>query len=63
MNIAVFDTKHHDRMALDLANARLGHTLGYFEPRFNSATVALAAGDDAVCPFVNDKLDAVVVAR
>ncbi|WP_144372438.1 2-hydroxyacid dehydrogenase [Vogesella urethralis] len=63
MKIAVFDTKHYDRQALTLANARFGHELAFFEPRLNADTVELAAGFDAVCPFVNDRLDAAVVAR
>ncbi|MEQ6291824.1 2-hydroxyacid dehydrogenase [Vogesella sp. GCM10023246] len=63
MKIAVFDTKHYDRLALDAANLVAQHELQYFEPRLNAATVELAAGFDAVCPFVNDRLDAAVVAR
>lgn len=63
MKIAVFDTKQYDRVALDAANLVAQHELQYFEPRLNAATVELAAGFDAVCPFVNDRLDAAVVAR
>jgi D-lactate dehydrogenase len=33
------------------------------EPRLDSATVALAAGHEVVCAFVNDRLDAEVVGR
>ncbi|WP_174874718.1 2-hydroxyacid dehydrogenase [Vogesella oryzae] len=63
MKIAVFDTKHYDRQALDAANLSAGHELHYFAPRLDGATVELAAGSEAVCPFVNDRLDAAVVAR
>lgn len=63
MKIAVFDTKHYDRQALTAANLSAGHQLQFFEPRLNAATVELASGFDAVCPFVNDRLDAGVVAR
>ncbi|MFC3533888.1 2-hydroxyacid dehydrogenase [Vogesella facilis] len=63
MKIAVFDTKHYDRLALDAANLVAQHQLQYFEPRLDVATVELAAGYDAVCPFVNDRLGAAVVAR
>ena len=62
MRIAVFSTKPYDRQALDAANARHRHELVYFEPRLTAATVALARGFDAVCPFVNDELSADVVA-
>lgn len=63
MRIIVFDTKHYDRQALDAANLVAGHQLHYVEPRLNAATVELAAGFEAVCPFVNDRLDAEVVVR
>ncbi|MFN7135259.1 MAG: 2-hydroxyacid dehydrogenase, partial [Myxococcales bacterium] len=57
MKIAVFDTHRFDREALELANAQFGHALTFFEPRLNRDTARLAAGFEAVCPFVNDRLD------
>ena len=63
MKIAVFDTKQYDRHALSAANADYDHELVFFEPRLNAETVGLAAGFEVVCPFVNDRLDAAVVAR
>jgi len=62
MNIAVFSTKPYDRMFLEAANAAHGHELIYFEPRLTRETSALAAGFPAVCVFVNDQLDATVLA-
>ena len=44
------------------ANASHGHELTYFEPRLTRETSALAAGFPAVCVFVNDQLDATVLA-
>lgn len=61
MRIAIFGTKAYDRRFLDAANARFGHRLTYFEPRLDADTVALAAGHDAVCIFVNDRADAIVL--
>ncbi|MBM3116000.1 2-hydroxyacid dehydrogenase [Jeongeupia naejangsanensis] len=58
MRIAVFDSKRYDEASLNAANARYGHELVYFGDRLNRNTVPLAAGFDAVCPFVNDTLDA-----
>ena len=58
MRIAVFDSKRYDRAALTQANARFGHELVFFEAWLNRDTVPLAAGFDAVCPFVNDRVDA-----
>lgn len=58
MKIAVFDTHKYDRQALDTANRDHRHELVYFEPRLVRDTASLASGFDAVCSFVNDKLDA-----
>lgn len=61
MRIAVFDTKRYDRAALTKANAGFNHKLEFFEDRLNRSTVPLAAGFDAVCPFVNDRVDAATI--
>jgi D-lactate dehydrogenase len=61
MRIAVFATKAYDRRFLDAANAGFGHELTYFEPRLATDTAPLAAGHDAVCIFVNDRVDAAVI--
>ena len=58
MKTAVFDTHRFDRQALERANAAYGHDLRFFEPRLAPETATLAAGFDAICSFVNDRLDA-----
>lgn len=58
MRIAIFDTKRYDRAAITQANQSFDHKLEFFEDRLNRSTVPLAAGFDAVCPFVNDRVDA-----
>ena len=63
MRIAVFATKAYDRRFLDLANADFGHDLGWFEARLDETTAPLADGFDAVCVFVNDRLDAPALTR
>jgi D-lactate dehydrogenase len=63
MKIAFFDTHRFERDAFDTANARFGHQLTYFEPRLTVQTVELATGFDAVCAFVNDRLDAPTLQR
>lgn len=63
MRIAVFDAKNYDRHALEAANQSHHHQLQFFEPRLNQDTVGLVQRVDAVCPFVNDKLDAAVVVK
>jgi len=57
MNVAVFSTKSYDQRFLERANRAHGHRLTFFEPRLLPATAALADGHDAVCAFVNDRLD------
>ncbi|HEY1087776.1 MAG TPA: 2-hydroxyacid dehydrogenase, partial [Archangium sp.] len=47
--------------ALELANADFGHTLVFFEPRLTPQTAQLAHGFEAVCSFVNDKVNAQVL--
>lgn len=64
MDVAVFSTRSYDREFLDLANEAAGgsHVLRYFEAGLSDQTVALAAGSDAICAFVNDRLDRAVLA-
>jgi len=57
MKIAFFDTHGYDRDAFERANAAAGHAITFFEPRLTRETASLAAGHEAVCCFVNDRLD------
>ena len=57
MRVAVFDTHRFERDALERANQRHGHELAYYEPRLTRETAPLAERFDAVCSFVNDRLD------
>ena len=58
MRIAVFDTHRFERETFRVANERFEHEITFFEPRLTRHTAPLAAGFGAVCPFVNDRLDA-----
>ena len=62
MNVAIFSAKQYDREFLNAANGSL-HKLRFFEPHLNEETVGLATGFEAVCVFVNDHVDAAVIAR
>lgn len=62
MKVAVFSTKNYDREFLGSANASR-HELHFFEPHLSEQTAALAEGFEAVCVFVNDTVDALVVAK
>lgn len=62
MTVAVFSTKPHDREYLDLFNQEQ-HTLTYFDSALNADTTNLTVGFDAVCVFVNDKIDAPTIEK
>lgn len=59
--IMFFDSKPYDREFFDIANARRGYHIQYLSDRLSIDTAPLAAGCDAVCVFVNDKLTAPVI--
>lgn len=63
MKTAVFSTKPYDRRFLEAANPGHGHELAFFEPRLTLETAPLAAEHEAVCVFVNDRLDRSVLQR
>ncbi len=54
---AVFDTKPYDREALQSASSNCGIEWRFLEFRLTAETAPLAKGADAVCVFVNDRLD------
>lgn len=64
VDIALFSAKPYDRRGFSDANAALEAPLdiSYLEMRLDQQTVALAAGADAVCAFVNDDLSEPVLA-
>lgn len=57
MKIAMFDTHKYDRDSFEQANVHFGHQITFLETRLTSETAALARAHEAVCPFVNDKVD------
>jgi D-lactate dehydrogenase len=57
MKIAMFDTHRYDRDSFEAANVKLGHRISFLEPRLTSETASLARDHEAVCPFVNDRVD------
>ena len=60
MKIAFFSTQSYDKAYFTRYNTR--HELVFFEAPLNEKTVALADGCTAVCAFVNDGLNATVIA-
>lgn len=63
MKVAVFSTKPYDREFLTRANSALTqpHELLFHETQLNQHSTLLAQGCTAVCCFVNDHVDAVVL--
>ena len=58
MRTAVFSTKLYDRQFLSAAAGDPPrHEFTFLEPRLTRETAALAQSHEAVCPFVNDKVD------
>jgi len=62
MKTAVFSARRYDKTMLALANQDAGHELMFLEDRLDTSTALLAQGCEAVCVFVNDNLDAGVLA-
>jgi D-lactate dehydrogenase len=58
--IAFFDSKPYMKKVFRERN-RYDYALEFFAPRLSSQTVAMAAGFQVVCVFVNDQLDAAVI--
>ncbi|GAB3056111.1 2-hydroxyacid dehydrogenase [Stenotrophomonas tumulicola] len=65
MKIAVYSARPYDRRSLDAASQRDGAGQGaefvYFDAALDDHTAALAQDCEAVCVFVNDRLDAGVL--
>ena len=62
MKVAVFSARRYDKSLLTKANETATHTLRFLEDRLTVATAPLAEGCGAVCVFVNDTVDADVLA-
>lgn len=61
MHLAVYSTRRYDRRFIEQANADGRHRIEFLEAKLEPATVAAAGAADAVCAFVNDRLDAEVL--
>ncbi len=57
MKVGIFSKKYYEREYLDRYNTGGKHTLTYFDTSLNSSTTSLAAGFDAVCVLLTDKID------
>ncbi len=57
MKVAFYSSKSYDQEYFEKVNQRFGHELRFFETRLDAQTVKLAKNFDAICVFVNDKVD------
>jgi D-lactate dehydrogenase len=57
LKVAIFATKGYDRQSFEKINREFGHELTFFEPKLTPETAPLAAGFEAVCVFVNDRVN------
>ena len=63
MRVAIFSSHKYDQSSFEEANGSFKHELVFFTGTLDSTTASLAYGFPAVCVFVNDRLDAPVLAR
>lgn len=61
MKTAVFSTKPYDTKFLIAANANGAHAFDFYEEKLSPHTAKLAEGNEAICAFVNDVLNARVL--
>jgi D-lactate dehydrogenase len=61
LKTVIFNTKPYDRSFLEKANESIEHQLVFLEPRLTRETATLAEDYPAVCIFVNDQVDDVVI--
>lgn len=63
MKVIFFNSKEYDREYFNAANRNGGHELVFLEPKLSLETACLTQGAKALCVFVNDTIDAQVIAR
>lgn len=57
MKLAFFDTHSFDKNAFLKVREKFNIDIDFFKDHLNAKTARLASGSDAVCIFVNDKID------
>jgi len=61
MKLTFFSSQPYDRIFFERFNDSLGFELSFLDVALDANTASLAKGSDAVCVFVNDKLNAAVI--
>lgn len=57
MKVALFGCKPYDRQFFEKANQLYGHDILFLEPHLEPKTAVLSQDAEAVCVFVNDRVD------
>lgn len=63
IRMILFSSRQYDIDTFNEANAAFGYELHFQESNLDAETAILADGYEAVCPFVNDNVDAAVIER
>lgn len=63
MKIAFFSTKSYDRESFLRHAENYPHELSFFDVQLDHRTVELAAGHQAICSFVNDRIDDFIIKK
>ncbi len=63
MKVAVFSSKPYDQNFFEKFNKNFNHKLAFFDTNLNAQTTNLTKDFDAVCVFVNDKLNEEVIGQ
>jgi D-lactate dehydrogenase len=63
MRMILFSSRQYDIDTFNEANTTFGYELHFQESNLDAETAILADGYEAVCPFVNDNVDAAVIER
>jgi len=63
MKVAVFSSKPYDQKYFEQYNQNYNYELGFFDTNLNAQTTNLTRDFEAVCVFVNDKLNAKVIKK
>ncbi len=61
MNIVFFSTQAYDRRSFDEHNKRYAFNIKFLDVQLNEQTATLANGADAVCAFVNDRVNGSII--
>ncbi len=62
MKLAIYNAQGYDKEYFDRENLRVGHELCYLDFHLDADTLKLAESCEAICVFVNDQVDADLLA-